>query len=434
MTPSIFGKPLDDLTYDDIVEFCDQQIAESEVLDYKAGFSNMEKITKTLVAMANTSGGYVLIGVDDKDDKPNLPVSGIDAAKYKDYRARIVASIAAKVSPITMPDIHGYLDEMGKKLFVVGYVPQSSAGPHAIEINNKKKVLVRIHDSSRGYDEDEAEPEKYEFIRNRRAKSIELASALDSEIGNLLSSCDINYRPRNSSMLEPSRLYSEALGCLRVGVSPCFPEKQALTPRRIVAYMTDPQNQLTHGLVSSRNLSTPSLDYDDVIVSTFQNGAYVYRFHEELEGNYFFALDVYGGVFNCVPVEQRELTSNNDSKLYVEFTDYISVIERTLTYASTYQTIAGINGIFKLRVEFVGRDGASYLRQPAEWQGVRAGYRPCNVTGDFSYDMDVSSFDIQNVQSRTVIAESVARSVLAAYNYNYNDDEQLRKIVEKSIT
>ncbi|MCC5921298.1 MAG: ATP-binding protein [Cyclobacteriaceae bacterium] len=45
---------------------------ESSYCDFKKTANNLEKIAKTLVAFANSEGGYVLIGVTDKGGKVNI--------------------------------------------------------------------------------------------------------------------------------------------------------------------------------------------------------------------------------------------------------------------------------------------------------------------------------------------------------------------------
>ena len=68
----LFTKEITKITYQDVVDFCNQQISESINLDYKKAFpANLEK---TIAAFANTMGGLIVIGVEDKDSKPKLPV------------------------------------------------------------------------------------------------------------------------------------------------------------------------------------------------------------------------------------------------------------------------------------------------------------------------------------------------------------------------
>jgi len=68
---SIHRTALDVLTWEEIVEFCDQPVAENTVLDYKRDMP--ADIEKTVAAMANTLGGLILVGVAENDHaKPAL--------------------------------------------------------------------------------------------------------------------------------------------------------------------------------------------------------------------------------------------------------------------------------------------------------------------------------------------------------------------------
>lgn len=90
------GKPLSEVTYEDMVGFLELRREEGEDLDYKQAWN--DKIVRTVCAMANTAGGEVLVGVKEERDersKTNRPdpndVPGIEKS------ADLSASVAAKV-------------------------------------------------------------------------------------------------------------------------------------------------------------------------------------------------------------------------------------------------------------------------------------------------------------------------------------------------
>ena len=74
-----FDKPVNDLTFEDVVAFCQKQIPEGKQLDYKYLLpKNKEKFAKVIASFANAMGGTVIIGVnDDKNDKPRPPFLGV---------------------------------------------------------------------------------------------------------------------------------------------------------------------------------------------------------------------------------------------------------------------------------------------------------------------------------------------------------------------
>ena len=75
----LFNKPINDLTFQDVVDFCKKEIPEGKQLDYKYLLpKNKEKFAKTIASFANALGGTIIIGVqDDKNDKPAPPCTGI---------------------------------------------------------------------------------------------------------------------------------------------------------------------------------------------------------------------------------------------------------------------------------------------------------------------------------------------------------------------
>src|SRR6187401_2442499 len=52
------------------------ELGESDTVEFKRKFSGYEKIAKEMIALANTRGGYLLVGVDDDGT-----VIGVDSEK-----------------------------------------------------------------------------------------------------------------------------------------------------------------------------------------------------------------------------------------------------------------------------------------------------------------------------------------------------------------
>ena len=77
---TIFTKPINGNILPNVIAFCEQDIGESVNLDYKKDFPS-SGLEKTISAFANTFGGVIIIGVEDKDSKPKPPFEGIE---YKD--------------------------------------------------------------------------------------------------------------------------------------------------------------------------------------------------------------------------------------------------------------------------------------------------------------------------------------------------------------
>lgn len=167
---SLFTKPIFEISYQDVIAFCQQGIGESINLDYKRDFPS-SGLEKTISAFANTFGGIILIGVEDEDSKPKPPFEGVE---YKDkLEERVWNIIVDNIYPPVFPEIRVCPQE-NNKTFVVIRVSQSNETPHAIY--NSTQVYIRT--GNRNKPEDLASVEQIEWLRNRRRKSEELREML----------------------------------------------------------------------------------------------------------------------------------------------------------------------------------------------------------------------------------------------------------------
>jgi len=165
----LFTKEITQINFDDVDIFCKQQIPESVHLDYKKDFpTNLEK---TISAFANTMGGLIIIGVEDKDSKPKLPVKGI---KYhKGLRERVNNIILSNIYPPVFPEIQ-VCEPDNNMTFVIIRIPQSNMTPHYIL--HRTKIYIRTDDITSP--EKLAPAEQIEWLRDRRKKSEELREFL----------------------------------------------------------------------------------------------------------------------------------------------------------------------------------------------------------------------------------------------------------------
>jgi len=98
----LYTKPINEIAWDDIEDFCNQRITEGLHLDYKRDFP--QKLEKTISAMANTFGGIILIGVkEDDQSKPVVPITGIDLGRG--LSERVWNIILSNITPIVLPHV-----------------------------------------------------------------------------------------------------------------------------------------------------------------------------------------------------------------------------------------------------------------------------------------------------------------------------------------
>ena len=165
----LFTKEITEITFEDVVNFCKEQMPESINLDYKKDFPR--HLEKTISAFANTMGGLIILGVEDKDSKPKLPVIGL---KYQEgFRERVTSIILSNIYPPVFPEI-GVCKPVEKRTFVIIRVPQTNMTPHYIR--HRTQIYVRTDDIT--HPERLAPAEQIAWLRDKRKKSEELREFL----------------------------------------------------------------------------------------------------------------------------------------------------------------------------------------------------------------------------------------------------------------
>lgn len=118
---------------------------ESLHVEFKRKFSSPEKIAREVVAFANTSGGYIIFGIDD--DKS---VVGVESEKSESEMMRDVANNYCE-PPVNLNI--SYVDLNGKEI-VIAEIPESDTKPHRLQDYNDKinlndaVVTIRVKDKS----------------------------------------------------------------------------------------------------------------------------------------------------------------------------------------------------------------------------------------------------------------------------------------------
>jgi ATP-dependent DNA helicase RecG len=122
-------------------------LCEGKTLELKQDLSSAKNILKTLVAFANTAGGKVIIGVEDK----TKAIVGIE--QPLDEEERLANIIADGIMPRLVPEI-----EMntiaGKTLLVVRVYPSNSRPHYLKSAGIENGVYVRLGSSNRQADQE----------------------------------------------------------------------------------------------------------------------------------------------------------------------------------------------------------------------------------------------------------------------------------------
>jgi hypothetical protein len=288
MQTSIFGKPLSEVTMQDVKTFCDKQVREGINLDYKSDLTS-KSLLKTMAAFANTRGGFIIVGVDDKDDKPKLPVEGIE---WKESLPLSVTSmIVDSMYPYLSIDVH-VCEPVNGKTFVLIYVHESHEAPHWLF--NRSQLYVRRADRSGHTDwERFATDGEWDFLRNKRERSVELRNQAIEVVKDIFEAENRTDRQRDSrtSFALGKPIYH--LGMLRTVLVPLF-------PREIMCDVS----KLSLHLMNERIPTLLRYEYPQVNSQTkvFQEGTYNYEADSRGLALSFSLLTRFGVVATYVPL------------------------------------------------------------------------------------------------------------------------------------
>ncbi len=126
-----------------IEELLDQ--TEDKTLEFKRDLSSPKNLLKTLVAFANTAGGQVIIGVDDKDRSP------VGVTHPLNEEERLCSLIADGINPRLVPNVE--IMTVEDKTLLIVEVFLSGLRPHWIKAEGPENgVYVRLGSTNRQAD------------------------------------------------------------------------------------------------------------------------------------------------------------------------------------------------------------------------------------------------------------------------------------------
>lgn len=118
---------------------------EGKTLEFKQDASSLASIIKTVVAFANTAGGTIVIGIEDKTKKIFGLVDPLED------EMRIINAISESVTPFFSPNID--IQTYRNKAIILMQIPYS-IGPYYVKKERKETVYVQFGSSNRIADSD----------------------------------------------------------------------------------------------------------------------------------------------------------------------------------------------------------------------------------------------------------------------------------------
>ena len=171
-------KRINEIAYQDVVDFCDAAHEEGFILEYKRDFEKLsnEKLAKTVAAFANTYGGVLIMGVNAPKGKPVAPFDGFTVDPAVKYEEKIESVVLSHLKEPVFPEVR-VCDPVNGKTFIVVRVAESHLTPHRVAHNTK--IYVRTGQSSTP--NAEATWDKIEWLTTRRKKSEDFRELLIDE-------------------------------------------------------------------------------------------------------------------------------------------------------------------------------------------------------------------------------------------------------------
>ncbi len=127
-------------------------MGEGTYLEFKQRIASPEKIAREIAAFANTKGGTILIGVDDKGE-----ITGVEG--YLEEEFWLNQAVNELCIPAVNIDIE--LLHTGKTDVLIVKVPEAKKKPVYLKGKKKRLVLMRVQDENV-----EASDERIEIMKN----------------------------------------------------------------------------------------------------------------------------------------------------------------------------------------------------------------------------------------------------------------------------
>jgi hypothetical protein len=195
---SLWATPIDDLNFSHLDAFLNEHQVEGARLDYKADVP--KELDKLICAFANTTGGIIVLGVDENKstNEPVWPPADArlhvllpEAVKLRDQifgiaQTNIYPPVRVQVSKV-IPNEHA----PGKALVVIR-VDMSKEAPHAVEKKQRVYVVEKADNVSDRFTF--ADIDRIEQLFNRRRAVVDRREAIVSETFRYLSALTGNAR------------------------------------------------------------------------------------------------------------------------------------------------------------------------------------------------------------------------------------------------
>lgn len=386
--------PIASLAWQDILDFCALALPEGATVDYKRDIPS--ELERTVAAMANTSGGLILIGVDEDrtSTKPVLPLVGLPTARG--VPEKITNLCISNITPPLVPEIALIQDSTGTTSVVVLRVPQSHQAPHAIARNTK----AYLRRGSINSPETLATLDELEWLKGGRQKS----SQFREELYQRAQARFVQFlRGYDGSNTKPARV--ERDGMLSLAFCPTYPKDMLVEPPALSTalreirvrdyYRTDhefPLGSLNGVVVQDGLIVHASVGAGDWVHHTELNAFGLFFFKESL--------------LHTVQINDHDYRVIRASEIFCRLDE---MFDSAVKFFEKLQ----FNGSLLFRMQLENLVGYPFLKSSSDEPGLDLSYTP-----DPSIDFDATINSSRLNEEKASVILAAARRVAWAFDWD----------------
>ena len=395
---SIYNRPISQLTEADLQELLDDAAVENIRLEFKREWPKKDEALKKLSSLANTYGGYVIIGAAADNSGKLDGMSGVETESGT--KQRIVQwcydSISPPIQPFVSDSIRGPSDKT--KVCYVVFVEESEEAPHFI--NSRRGAWIRTDEFSQRFEPQLTTYQEIQHLANRRRPAVERRRELVKRADGRFETYVRQKHPKH-----------DVGATLKLAICPSLPVRPLLEQQRLLDVVQRVRVAPWRGVGFPMNQSLLSQHESAIILNT---GADFSLLEANTWGQIYYALEI-----------ERDLSANVPNAKGFHLNSLVAHILVALEHARLFYSDIGYDGSlgFHLCLE--------RIRGVPFWHGL-SGFPekgPESPLDDqLEFDAKHSSEAIYN--NRDEIAASLPKGIV--FGLNWPDAAQDRS-VEKLI-
>lgn len=358
----IYSKHITEITWEDIVDFCSQEIVEGATLDYKREFP--QDLPKTIAAFANTMGGIILLGISESNEnKPLLPIQGIPFERG--LSEKVMSMILSNITPPIIPEIQICSNEDKSRAVIVIRIPQSDQTPHAIKNNTR----VYIRTGNRNNYEELISIDKLQWLLSNRNKSLLFREEL-------IRNCDERFNKYFEKGFRDHILGNnpiEDLSRLTLILSPVFPSNYICTPpqlKQILEKIYVPDNFYTSRKFPIDKESYNSVFYQNGLTTSLFVESFAYYTDLNSFGIYFYKQNMFRRFYEPVVPQSNIIRVKEVILRMGQFFDSANLFYQQLGFHGLLRFDFRIDGLTNFKLQVVIEECLSTIERTAEYNNT----------------------------------------------------------------